>query len=297
MKNEISLLTLGLSVALGPLASAELLTENDVEDTNPRISGDLIVWESRVAPIEVVPEEEPDTSEGELETVEEELEADEEEPEADEEEPEANDFEIMVSKGGVARQITDNEGDDINAAISKSNVVWQSWDGTDWEIWVYNFKCDCLRQVTDNAIDDINPQIDGNQIVWQAGEGDAAEIGTDQVGLETVEVVAKITPSSLNLSSRGRWVSASLSVTGDETTADDVDLSTIFLEGDIPALSASVSNGTIRMKFSRSALSAKLAGIEGDAELTISAETSGATEIISGVATIKVLPPRGRRSR
>jgi hypothetical protein len=296
MKNEISLLTLGLSVALGPLASAELLTENDVEDTNPRISGDLIVWESRVAPIEVVPEEEPDAVEGE--PVEDE--PDEEEPDADEEESdddELDDFEIMVSKGGVARQITDNEGDDINAAISKSNVVWQSWDGTDWEIWVYNFKCDCLRQVTDNEIDDINPQIDGNQIVWQAGEGDAAEIGTDQVGLETVEVVAKITPSSLNLSSRGRWVSASLSVTGEETTADDVDLSTIFLEGDIPALSATVSNGTIRMKFSRSALSAKLAGIEGDAELTISAETSGATGIISGVATIKVLPPRGRRSR
>ena len=289
MKNEISLLTLGLGVAFAPLASAELLTENTVEDRNPLISGDLIVWESRVAAPEVIPDPGPDGAGDDLEG----------DPLVDDsgDDPlveELDDFEIMVSKGGITRQITDNEGDDLNAGVSNGNVVWQSWDGADWEIWVYNFKCDCLRQVTDNAVDDINPQIDGNRIVWQVGEGAATEIASDLVGLETVDVVTRIMPTSLNPKSRGKWVTATFAIAGEETTVADVNLSTIFLEGDIPAVSARVSKGAIKMKFSRSALVAKLAGIQGEVELTISAETLDGTGVLSGIATIRVLPTTSR---
>lgn len=57
--------------------------------------------------------------------------------------------------------MTDNNADDVDPAISGSNVVWSQWDGSDWEIYS-NF----AEQLTDNDIDDRNPDISGTNVVW-----------------------------------------------------------------------------------------------------------------------------------
>jgi beta propeller repeat protein len=58
-------------------------------------------------------------------------------------------------------QLTDNTTDDMWPAISGANVVWQGWDGSDWEIYS-NY-----GQLTDNDVKDTRPDISGENVVWQ----------------------------------------------------------------------------------------------------------------------------------
>lgn len=282
MKNTIpQLITLSLGVALAPLALSESITDNEVEDINPIISGDLIVWESRVADVVVEPPIEPSGESG----------AEGEEEEAED----GADFEIMLSTDGVVRQITNNDGDDIHPSISGNDIVWQAWDGNDWEIWAYNVTSDSLRQMTMNETDDINPQIDDNRIVWQTWDGTDFEIATELINLEPVGVAFKLTPRSLNLGSKGKWMNAQIKFSDSGVSPADVDPASIFLEGDIPPESVKIDKSAIKMKFSRSALQAKLAGTVGSVEVTITAQTFDLEDMLVGTSTIKVLPAKGKK--
>lgn len=70
-------------------------------------------------------------------------------------------------------RLTDNAYDDASPAISDSNVVWQGWDGHDWEIFLYT---GTTVQLTNNDYDDISPQISGANVVWQSWDGHDWEI-------------------------------------------------------------------------------------------------------------------------
>lgn len=267
------LFTYPLLALVAPALTAQIvpenITENEYDDINPIISGQLIVWQAQIPdPEPTEPEPEP-------------------EPEG---EPEPADFELMIKFGDQFRQLTDNDTDDINPKVSGDTVVWQSFDGEDWEIWAYNAGADAMVQVTDNTTDDINPCIDGMTVVWQTmDEGGDYEIATASVAsLVPSEVTLRVTPRSLNLRSRGRWVNASLSFDPAEVDPSSIDTSSILMLGTIPAENVRVTGTGLSMKFDREALAQLLSGGGESAELTVTAQTSSG-ELISGTDTIRII--------
>lgn len=250
MKTMLS--QLAVSTLLAPALIADPLTENDYDDFNPQVVGDLIVWQA------YVPDDESDP----------------------------DDAEIFVKYAGETVQVTDNSGDDENIKISGTCLVWQSWDGTDWEIWAYDAKSAITTQLTENDTDDINPCIDGTTVVWQAWDGTDYEIeSTSVAAMVPTEIGLRITPRSLNLRSKGKWVSASIDL--GEIDPSTVDLDSILLQDSIPAENVSIKGKSLRMKFDRQALQALLSG-PGDAEITVTATADGA--LLTGTDTIRLIP-------
>mgnify|MGYP000224069218 CR=1 FL=1 len=265
MKTSL-LFTLPLATLFVPGALAENLTDNEYDDRHPQVSGDLIVWEAQV-PDEV---EEP--------------------PAEDEEPPPAPDWELMIRFGDQVRQLTDNDFDDINAKLSGTAVVWQSFDGNDWEIWAYEATSDAMTQLTDNDTDDINPCISGTTVVWQTmDEGGDYEIATNSIAsLIPVDITVRITPRSLNLRSRGQWVNGSILLRGTDIDPAAIDPSSILLLDTVPAENVRVTGAGISMKFDREALQALLDPEASSAELTVSAATTSG-EVLVGSDTIRVI--------
>ncbi|MCU0565847.1 MAG: hypothetical protein MUF49_04550 [Oculatellaceae cyanobacterium Prado106] len=60
--------------------------------------------------------------------------------------------------------------------ISNSNVVWNAFDGQDYELFFFNAATGNTTRLTDNSVDDLSPQISGSNIVWQSGTGSSADI-------------------------------------------------------------------------------------------------------------------------
>jgi len=76
---------------------------------------------------------------------------------------------VLLESTGVSPQLTDNATSDHSPQVSDGQVVWQSWDGSDWEVFLHDGAA--TRQLTDNAYDDLDPQIDAGQVVWM-GDGE-----------------------------------------------------------------------------------------------------------------------------
>jgi beta propeller repeat protein len=47
-------------------------------------------------------------------------------------------------------------------------VVWQEWDGNDYEIFMHDFESGETQQLTNNTFDDVEPEVWGDQVVWVA---------------------------------------------------------------------------------------------------------------------------------
>jgi len=73
-------------------------------------------------------------------------------------------------------QITDNSFDDEDPRINDTGfVVWQGYDGSDTEIFLYDGMS--ITQITNNSYDDRSPQINDNgYVVWQRYDGSDWEI-------------------------------------------------------------------------------------------------------------------------
>jgi beta propeller repeat protein len=71
---------------------------------------------------------------------------------------------------GITTQLTDGQG----PAISGSNVVWEGWDGSDYEIFFWDGGT--ITQLTDNSTTDWFPAISGSNVVWQGYDGSDTEI-------------------------------------------------------------------------------------------------------------------------
>jgi len=100
-------------------------------------------------------------------------------------------------------QLTDNETPDTNPDISGTNVVWQGWDGSDWQIYSnfagqlsstgggqpaisgtnvvwgnghdFQIHSNFAGQLTHNS-DAMYPDISGTNVVWMAWEDDHSDI-------------------------------------------------------------------------------------------------------------------------
>lgn len=91
---------------------------------------------------------------------------DEEPP--DDEPPEPPD--VIQREGYEIIQLTNNDYDDWIPQIDNGQVVWEGYDGQDFEIFLFNGNE--IIQLTNNNYDDRRPQIDNGQVVWTTSNYD-----------------------------------------------------------------------------------------------------------------------------
>ncbi len=65
-----------------------------------------------------------------------------------------------------AEAITANLGPDFDYEASGNYVVWEAFDGNDWEIYLYDHGSETSTRLTDNATDDRFPAVSGSHVVW-----------------------------------------------------------------------------------------------------------------------------------
>jgi hypothetical protein len=165
------------------------------------------------------------------------------------------DWEIYFYDGNSVSRLTDNANDDINPQICGSNIVWQGWDGNDWEIFYYDGNA--TEQLTDNDYNDVNPKLSKSLIIWQTWDGNDWEISA---AVMPSSITMKVTPQSLNLKSKGQWITCQVKMT-DDLIATDVLVATLRLQGVVPASKVSISerSNQLLIKFDRAAVQALLA--------------------------------------
>jgi len=71
-------------------------------------------------------------------------------------------------------KLTDNSQHDRDPQIHNGQVTWYGYDGSDYEIFLYNGSS--VIQLTDDEYDDNYPQIHNGQVTWQGYDGSDNEI-------------------------------------------------------------------------------------------------------------------------
>jgi hypothetical protein len=64
----------------------------------------------------------------------------------------------------------------LNPDIHGTELVFQAWDGTDYEIFRYRFDTGEIEQITNNQFDDTHPVVWNGEIAWIAHPTVNAEI-------------------------------------------------------------------------------------------------------------------------
>ena len=79
-------------------------------------------------------------------------------------------------------QVTHNFTKNERPQLEGNRLVWQAFDGTDWEIEAYDLSTGALTQLTDDRVDETDPKLSGDRVVWIRAQtqpvGDKA-IGSD----------------------------------------------------------------------------------------------------------------------
>jgi len=86
------------------------------------------------------------------------------------------DWEIYLYDGTQTRRLTNNTSDDRMPAVFDDRVVWSGFDGQDWEIYLYDLTTNTTQKLTDNDYDDIDPQLSSDLVVWTANVGGVQQI-------------------------------------------------------------------------------------------------------------------------
>ena len=87
-------------------------------------------------------------------------------------------YEMLVWRPGATNlvQITTNYYYVLNSNVHGNELVFQGWDGNDYEIFRYRFDTDQVEQITNNQFDDISPVVWDGRIAWVAHPTVTAEI-------------------------------------------------------------------------------------------------------------------------
>ncbi|MFN8549058.1 MAG: hypothetical protein U0527_14095 [Candidatus Eisenbacteria bacterium] len=89
-----------------------------------------------------------------------------------------HDFDIWYLSGDVSNALSSNTGDDLAPEVNdQGQVVWQGFDGQDWEIFTREVAGGAVHQITNNTTDDWHPKINASgRIVWDRFDGQDYEI-------------------------------------------------------------------------------------------------------------------------
>jgi len=85
-----------------------------------------------------------------------------------------HDFEIYFYDGTTVRQLTDNDRLDERPRLDATHVVWQANDGHDSEIFVWDGVT--TSRVTANTWEDLLPEISNGLLVWQGYDGNSFKV-------------------------------------------------------------------------------------------------------------------------
>ena len=87
-------------------------------------------------------------------------------------------YEMLVWRPGATNlvQITTNYFYALNPDVHGNELVFQGWDGDDYEIYLYHFDTDKLDQLTNNQFDDVSPVVWDGRVAWVAHPTVTAEI-------------------------------------------------------------------------------------------------------------------------
>ncbi|MHA2003126.1 MAG: hypothetical protein ACW960_03370 [Candidatus Thorarchaeota archaeon] len=179
--------------------------------------------------------------------------------------PENPDFEIFLYDcfDGTKTQITYNGYNDYVSHLHAGKVVWIA----NGEIFLYDSATGIIDQVTDNQMSEAAPRLTSGFLAWM---GSGGTTGSDNeifiAGLASTSDV-DFDPNTLNLESKGKWVTVYIELpVEDEYTAEAIDVSTLLLNGQIPAELKPYAIGDydadgiidLMVKFDRSAVQAIL---------------------------------------
>ncbi len=120
------------------------------------------------------------------------------------------------------------------------------------------------------TLDMVDFDIDGNS----RPDGDGYEIGAYEFYLPIIEVPVNLDPDKLNLKSKGRWITAYVTLPA-EYDFNDVLLPSVMINNTLPADRSEVQGSVLMLKFNRDLLINYLAGENGPVELTVSGEIDG----------------------
>ena len=87
-------------------------------------------------------------------------------------------YEMVAWKTGATNliQLTTNYFYVLNPNIHGNELVFQAWDGNDYEIFRYRFDTEQMEQITNNQFDDVFPVVWNGEIAWVAHPTVTAEI-------------------------------------------------------------------------------------------------------------------------
>jgi hypothetical protein len=234
------------------------ITDNEKDDTSPQICGSQIVWQGL----------DPNDSDWEIflrrDTDNVQLthnDTDDTNPQTScstvvwqGRDPNQGDWEIFYYDGNEITRLTHNDYDDVNPQVFNSYMVWEGWDGHDWEI-LFSAGQEIIA-LTENSHDDCCARISESLIVWQGGDGNDWEIFTAAL---PCSVTVKITPQSLNLSSKGRWITCHISFS-ELMDVNNVDTDSLRLEDVVAPHDVKVyaNSRKIKANFDRNAVQQQL---------------------------------------
>lgn len=70
-------------------------------------------------------------------------------------------------------QLTFSKNNNMEPKAAKEGIVWQAWDGNDWEVMF--FDGEFTEQITDNSVQDVTPVIEDGYVLWSVLGGEEAE--------------------------------------------------------------------------------------------------------------------------
>ncbi|MHC4759126.1 MAG: TolB family protein [Planctomycetota bacterium] len=197
------------------------------------------------------------------------------------------DWEIFFYNSKDIIRVTDNSSDDIKPQIFGKKLVWQGWDPNDgdWEIFYYNGHS--VQQLTNDPCDDIDPKISKSLIVWQSWDGNDWEIDTALIPLPAG---MKFTPQSLNLKSKGGWITVHLRLP-QGVKGSQVNRSSLLLLDTVPVdkVQGNGNSSKMTLKFKRNAVQALLTPAP-QVEIVLTGQLKDGTPF-EATDTIKVINP------
>ena len=132
-------------------------------------------------------------------------------------------YEMLAWKPGATNlvQLTTNYFYVLNPDIHGNELVFQVWDGNDYEIYRYTFDSGQLEQITNNQFDDISPVVWNGEIIWVAHPTVTAEIFQMREG-----VIRKISEGTEDNGSPRIWEGKAV-----WQGYDDTDLEIYYFDG------------------------------------------------------------------
>jgi hypothetical protein len=143
-------------------------------------------------------------------------------------------FSVYDTASGNLIFATNNDVDDWFGSINcHGNIVAYTRDG---EIYTYDLQTMQETRLTNDACEDWYPRLDedGDTIAFVSIGRDGPDSEIFVLRRNPIEAVIDIDPDSLNLRSKGNWITCFVELPGGHDVAD-IDVSTMMLNGTVPA--------------------------------------------------------------